>query len=76
MLHIHLHHFTPHHGISGVAVLAESHVSIHTWPETGYAALDMCMCGCAEPREAIEVLREAFRPARLAVEEILRGRVS
>jgi S-adenosylmethionine decarboxylase len=75
LLHIHLHHFTPHHGISGVAVLAESHISIHTWPETGYAALDVFMCGCAEPYEAIEVLRKAFRPARLAVEEILRGRV-
>ena len=76
LLHIHLHHFTPHGGISGVAVLAESHISIHTWPETGYAALDIFMCGCAEPRAAIEVLRTAFRPARLAVEEILRGRVS
>ena len=76
LLHIHLHHFTPHRGISGVAVLAESHISIHTWPETGYAALDVFMCGCAEPRAAIEVLREAFRPGRLAVEEILRGRVS
>ncbi len=75
LLHIHLHHFTPHHGISGVAVLAESHISIHTWPETGYAALDVFMCGCAEPHAAIEVLRAAFRPARLAVEEILRGRV-
>ncbi len=76
LLHIHLHHFTPHRGISGVAVLAESHISIHTWPETGYAALDVFMCGCAEPRAAIEVLREAFRPTRLTVEEILRGRVS
>ncbi len=75
LLHIHLHRFAPHRGISGVAVLAESHISIHTWPETGYAALDVFMCGCAEPRAAIEVLREAFRPARLAVEEILRGRV-
>ncbi len=75
LLHIHLHHFSPNHGVSGVAVLAESHISIHTWPETGYAALDIFMCGCAEPHEAIEVLRRAFRPERLAVEEILRGRV-
>ncbi len=74
LLHIHLHHFTPNHGISGVAVLAESHISIHTWPENGYAALDVFMCGDAEPRAAIEVLREAFKPDRLAVEEILRGR--
>jgi S-adenosylmethionine decarboxylase len=75
LLHIHLHHFSPNHGVSGVAVLAESHISIHTWPETGYAALDIFMCGCAEPHEAIEVLRRAFRPERLAVEEVLRGRV-
>ncbi len=76
LLHIHLHHFTPSHGVSGVAVLAESHISIHTWPETGYAALDVFMCGCAEPHKAIEVLRAAFLPRRMAVEEILRGRDS
>jgi S-adenosylmethionine decarboxylase len=74
LLHIHLHHFTPNQGISGVAVLAESHISIHTWPENGYAALDDFMCGGAEPHATIEVLRAAFNPDRLAVEEILRGR--
>ena len=37
LLHIHLHHFTPYGGVSGVAVLAESHISIHTWPEEGMA---------------------------------------
>ncbi len=76
VLYIHLHHFTPNHGVSGVAVLAESHISIHTWPETGYAALDVFMCGAADPYKAIEVLREAFRPSRLTVKEFLRGRVS
>jgi S-adenosylmethionine decarboxylase len=75
LLHIHLHHFTPNQGISGVAVLAESHISIHTWPERSYAALDIFMCGDAEPQATIAVLREAFKPERLAVEEILRGRV-
>ncbi len=74
LLHIHLHHFTPNQGISGVAVLAESHISIHTWPENGYAALDVFMCGGAEPQATIEVLRAAFKPDRLTVEEILRGR--
>ena len=74
LLHIHLHHFTPNRGISGVAVLAESHISIHTWPENGYAALDVFMCGGAEPQATIEILRAAFKPDRLAVEEILRGR--
>jgi S-adenosylmethionine decarboxylase len=74
LLHIHLHHFTPNQGISGVAVLAESHISIHTWPENGYAALDVFMCGGAEPQATIEILRAAFKPDRLTVEEILRGR--
>jgi len=41
LLHIHLHHFTPNGGVSGVAVLAESHISIHSWPECDYAALDV-----------------------------------
>jgi S-adenosylmethionine decarboxylase len=72
LLHIHLHHFQPS-GVSGVAVLAESHISIHTWPEAGYAALDIFMCGSAEPDNCIPVLREAFEAKRVNVNEILRG---
>ena len=74
LLHIHLHHFTPNGGISGVAVLAESHISIHTWPECGYAALDVFMCGETDPHATIEILRSAFSPDRIAVEEHMRGR--
>ncbi|MEO3428344.1 adenosylmethionine decarboxylase [Pelagibius sp. CAU 1746] len=74
LLHIHLHHFTPNDGISGVAVLAESHISIHSWPETGYAALDIFMCGAAKPEQAVEVLRRRFKPSRVVVEEHRRGR--
>jgi S-adenosylmethionine decarboxylase len=74
LLHIHLHHFTPNGGISGVAVLAESHISIHTWPECGYAALDVFMCGETSPHATIEILRTAFSPDRIAVEEHMRGR--
>jgi S-adenosylmethionine decarboxylase len=73
LLHIHLHHFTPNGGVSGVAVLAESHISIHSWPEHGYAALDIFMCGETRPHEAIEVIRESFRPERVIVTEHLRG---
>jgi S-adenosylmethionine decarboxylase len=73
LLHIHLHHFTPNGGVSGVAVLAESHISIHSWPECGYAALDVFMCGDAVPERAVDVLREAFRPASVHVGEFLRG---
>jgi S-adenosylmethionine decarboxylase len=72
LLHIHLHHFQPG-GVSGVAVLAESHISIHTWPEAGYAALDVFMCGSADPDQCIPVLREAFSAKRVGVNEILRG---
>ena len=73
LLHIHLHHFQPS-GVSGVAVLAESHISIHTWPEAGYAALDVFMCGSADPDKCIPVLREAFSAERVGVDEILRGK--
>jgi S-adenosylmethionine decarboxylase len=73
LLHIHLHHFQPS-GVSGVAVLAESHISIHTWPEAGYAALDVFMCGAADPDKCIPVLREAFSAKRIGVNELLRGK--
>ena len=73
LLHIHLHHFTPNGGISGVAVLAESHISVHTWPERNYAAFDVFMCGDAEPRAAVAVLEAAFRPGRVEIGEHLRG---
>ena len=75
LLHIHLHHFTPNQGVSGVAVLAESHISVHTWPEREFAAFDVFMCGDAKPHRAIDVLREAFRPERVEVGEHLRGRM-
>jgi S-adenosylmethionine decarboxylase len=73
LLHIHLHHFEPNGGVSGVAVLAESHISIHTWPEAGFAALDVFMCGNADPDASVPVFREGFRPKKIAVRDLLRG---
>ena len=73
LLHIHLHRFTEGGGISGVAVLAESHISVHTWPERGYAAFDIFMCGGAEPRRALAVLEKAFNPGRIVIGEHKRG---
>ena len=69
LLHIHLHHFTPNGGISGVAVLAESHISVHTWPEKDYAAFDVFMCGDSNPHRAVEILGRYFRPSRSEVVE-------
>ena len=73
LLHIHLHEFTPNGGVSGVAVLAESHISIHTWPERGYAALDVFMCGDARPARTLPVLRRYFGPGSVQVNEHKRG---
>jgi S-adenosylmethionine decarboxylase len=72
LLHIHTHKFSPQ-GVSGVAVLAESHISVHTWPEIGYGAFDVFMCGDAQPWKAVEILREAFRAEEVRVRELLRG---
>lgn len=57
LLHLHLHHFGPGCGVSGVAVLAESHISVHTWPERGFAAFDIFMCGRAKPEEAVRTIQ-------------------
>lgn len=73
LLHIHLHHFTPNGGVSGVAVLAESHISIHTWPERDYAALDIFMCGNTQPEKTIAVFTEAFQTSNITITKHLRG---
>lgn len=75
LLHIHLHHFTPNGGVSGVAVLAESHISIHTWPERDYAALDIFMCGDTQPHKSIPIFEEAFSTDNIEITEHLRGKV-
>jgi S-adenosylmethionine decarboxylase len=75
LLFMHVHVFSENGGISGVAVLAESHISIHTWPERGYAAVDLFMCGNAEPQKAVPVLRKHFRPEHVQICEQKRGMV-
>ena len=76
ILNVDLHHFEPNGGVSGVVVLAESHISIHTWPERDYAALDVFMCGDAEPHNAIPVLKQAFEPSSVQVGDHKRGVVA
>jgi len=73
LLHTHLHRFTPNGGVAGVAVLSESHISIHSWPEASYAALDVFMCGDAKPHAIIEVLRREFAAESVVVKEHKRG---
>jgi len=75
ILHGHFHHFSPNGGVSGVLVLAESHVSIHTWPERDYAALDIFVCGDCDPYKAIPSLKRGFLPERVQLAEHKRGMV-
>lgn len=70
---ISFHRFHPH-GVSGVVVISESHLSVHTWPEYGYVALDIYTCGEeSEPEEAVEYALEMFRASSVHVTEISRG---
>jgi S-adenosylmethionine decarboxylase len=73
LLHIHVHRFADNGGVSGVAVLAEGHLSIHSWPDKGSLALDAFMGRDAKPDLAIEVAKQAFRPAKAVVKEHLRA---
>ena len=75
ILHSHFHHFSPNGGVSGVLVLAESHISIHTWPERDFAAIDVFMCGACDPNDSLPVIEAAFRPERVVVSEQRRGRI-
>ncbi len=67
------HRFSPY-GVSGVVVIAESHLSIHTWPEYKYAAVDLFTCGeLVNPWKAFEYLKGVFHPLRESVIELKRG---
>jgi len=73
VLDINLHGFGEGAGVTGVAILAESHISIHTWPETGYAAIDVFMCGSCDPSHSLPVFEAAFLPGRSHVTRCQRG---
>jgi S-adenosylmethionine decarboxylase len=63
-------------GVTGMAIVSESHLVIHTWPEHGYAAVDVFTCGAPrDPQEAVTVLRRLYRPEHIGVMEINRGQM-
>jgi len=73
VLSVTVHQFEPF-GMTGVAVLQESHISVHTWPEYGYASIDIYTCGeHVHLEEALKVLREFFLPKNVQVVSIGRG---
>ncbi len=64
--------FDPH-GVTGVLVLSESHLSIHTWPESGYASVDLYSCGESTPEAAYRILSQGLRSRRSEVLMVTRG---
>jgi len=67
------HRFSPQ-GVSGVVIISESHLAVHTWPELGYAALDVFTCGDrVDPWQACENVVERFGAASMTASETLRG---
>ena len=74
LLEIRLHAFGPGQGVTGVALLAESHISIHTWPEHGYAALDIFLCGRRHDLDrALAVVAKGLGAARVEARTLARG---
>ena len=73
LLDLKVYPFSPM-GITGVAIVAESHIMIHTWPEHGYAAIDIFTCGMERDlQSAIEAVREHFTPERIQAMNMVRG---
>lgn len=73
LLNLHVHTFSPH-GVTGLAVLAESHLSLHSWPEHRYLAADVFTCGDrVDPLAAQPVLERYFQPESVHVIEVARG---
>ncbi|MGI6468964.1 MAG: S-adenosylmethionine decarboxylase proenzyme [Syntrophomonadaceae bacterium] len=69
------HKFSPQ-GVSGVVVISESHLAIHTWPELGYAAVDVFTCGeSVNPWDACNYLAEKFGATHVTASEVKRGTV-
>jgi S-adenosylmethionine decarboxylase len=75
VLSSHFHSFGAD-GVTGVVLLSESHISIHTWPESAFAAIDVFMCGSARPQRAIAQLTRVLAPKRQLVKEAARGLLS
>ena len=70
------HQFSPQ-GVTGILSIAESHISIHTWPEYNYAAADIFTCGSSfQPRDAAKVLIELFESKQPEITEVRRGLLS
>jgi S-adenosylmethionine decarboxylase proenzyme len=75
VLHAHAHQFTPS-GMSGMILIAESHVSLHTWPEEGYLAMDILSCGHVDPQALLAHFTRGLQITRRRLATHLRGDTS
>jgi len=73
VLFSHFHGFGEGLGVTGVVLLAESHITIHTWPECGFAAADIFMCGAAQPELALTLITNALQPGTTHIHTARRG---
>lgn len=69
----HFHHFGEGGGVTGVLLLSESHISIHTWPEHGFAAVDVFMCGDTRPEQAVASIAAALQAQGRCCRDVQRG---
>ncbi|MEM6327148.1 MAG: adenosylmethionine decarboxylase [Bacteroidota bacterium] len=69
------HQFQPE-GVTGIVLLAESHASVHTWPEAGLVTLDVFTCGALDAHAIVDRIRDALHPVRERVTTVARGDVA
>ena len=75
-LKVAIHKFQPQ-GITGIVLLAESHIALHTWPEFNYVAIDIYTCGDkAAPEKALDYLQKQFKPKKVEIKKIKRGKIN
>jgi S-adenosylmethionine decarboxylase len=72
LLHLHFHRFGGG-GVTGAAILAESHMTVHTWPEKSFCAIDIFMCGACDPRSCLPAMVGVFSPRRIGIVQMTRG---
>lgn len=69
----HWHHFGDGYGYTGVVILSESHISVHTWPEKGYSSIDVYMCGDSDPEDTLISILTFYKAQKHSVRVIKRG---
>lgn len=72
ILAYHFHKFNPQ-GVTGIVAIAESHLSIHTWPEFNYAAVDIFTCRGIDPYKASQIIIESLKPEKYFTITLTRG---